>query len=119
VVDVGGSHGAISLALAEGFPDLRFVVHDLHSVISESSAFPENAITSRISVMTHDFFTLQPFAGAGVYYYRCIFHGCAQGYVVRKLRTLIPALKKGAFVMINDFCVTDRSTVCLEDRRVR
>lgn len=120
VVDVGGSHGAVSLTLAERFPNLRFMVQDLQSVISELPVLPDDSIAARVSFMAHDFFTPQPVAGADVYYYRWIFHGWAQGNAIKILRALIPALKKGAFVIINDICLADRNTLSVwRDRRIR
>ncbi|KAI3325057.1 S-adenosyl-L-methionine-dependent methyltransferase [Xylariaceae sp. AK1471] len=50
VVDVGGSRGFASFAIARKFPSLSFVVQDLEPV----------------RLMAHDFFTEQPIAGADV-----------------------------------------------------
>src|SRR4051812_33884470 len=111
VVDIGGSHGAISLALAEEFSALQFVVQDLELVISERPTLPENSVTSRVKFLAHDFFTPQSVTGADVYYFRWIFHGWAQGYSVKILRALIPALKNGAYIIINDMCVADRQAL--------
>jgi hypothetical protein len=48
-----------------------------------------------------DFFTLQAVA-ADVYYFRSIFHNWADKYCVRILQNLVPALKKGARVIIHE-----------------
>jgi hypothetical protein len=48
-----------------------------------------------------DFFTPQPVA-ADVYYFRSIFHNWADKYCVEILRSLVPALKKGARIIIHE-----------------
>lgn len=59
-------------------------------------------LEGRISFMVHDFFTPQPVHGADVYVFRWIFHNWSDKYCVRILRNLVPALKHGAKVVIND-----------------
>jgi hypothetical protein len=48
-----------------------------------------------------DFFTPQPIT-ADVYYFRSIFHNWADKYCIRILQKLIPALKKGARIIIHE-----------------
>lgn len=40
-----------------------------------------------------------------VYYFRWIFHNYSNPYAVSILKNLIPALKPGARVIINDYCI--------------
>lgn len=104
VVDVGGSHGSLSTYLATRFTHLSCTVQDLDEVIRHAKiAFnAENSIASRIQFMEHDFFKQQPVHGADVYFLRWILHDWSDIYAVRILRALIPALKKGAWILLNE-----------------
>ena len=54
--------------------------------------------------MAHDFFKeAQPVHGADVYFFRFIFHNWPDKYCLKILRSLIPALKTGAKVVIIDY----------------
>lgn len=55
-----------------------------------------------VQFMTHDFLTEQPVQGADVYFFRWIFHNWSDKYCVKILKSLIPALKPGAKIVIND-----------------
>lgn len=59
-------------------------------------------LTGRVKFMEHDFFKEQPVHGADVYFFRWIFHNWSDKYSIKILRSLIPALKPGARVVIND-----------------
>ncbi|KAK4216229.1 S-adenosyl-L-methionine-dependent methyltransferase [Rhypophila decipiens] len=104
VVDIGGSHGMVSIGLAQKYPSLSFVVQDLEAIIEGGRANLPAELAARVKFMTHDFFKEdQPIHGAAVYFYRWIFHNWSDKYSVRILRSLIPALKTGAKVIINDY----------------
>ncbi|KAH9885690.1 S-adenosyl-L-methionine-dependent methyltransferase [Xylariomycetidae sp. FL2044] len=102
VVDVGGSQGFVSVALARKFPSMSFVVQDLEPVIAGAQAAVPSALSDRVSFMVHDFFTPQPVLGADVYFFRWIFHNWPDKYCMKILRNLVPALKPGARVLISD-----------------
>ncbi|KAK8034305.1 hypothetical protein PG993_009300 [Apiospora rasikravindrae] len=102
MVDVGGSQGFVSIALARQLPTMEFVVQDLPPVVeSGQSAVPAD-VTSRVQFMAHDFLTEQPVKGADVYFFRWILHNWSDKYCIEILRNHIPALKKGAKIFIND-----------------
>ncbi|KAI1282907.1 S-adenosyl-L-methionine-dependent methyltransferase [Xylaria sp. FL0933] len=103
VVDVGGSQGFASFAIARQFPLLSCVVQDLEPVISaaEKDIIPAD-LAGRVEFMTHDFFTEQPVVGADVYFFRWIFHNWSDKYSIEILRKHVPALKPGAKIVIND-----------------
>lgn len=130
-VDIGGSHGFVSLALAKKWKNMKFVVQDLQKTI-ESAPKPiceDEAVADRISLQVHDFFNEQPIKDADgklrwpmsrlsffssentnlilVYYFRWIIHNWSTPYAVSILRNLVPALKPGARVIINDYCIRD------------
>ncbi|KAI0379464.1 S-adenosyl-L-methionine-dependent methyltransferase [Hypomontagnella monticulosa] len=106
VVDVGGSHGEAAIALARAYPSLNLVVQDIDGpTIRDADARKPADVGERVHYMTHDFFTEQPIRGADVYLYRACFHNWSDKYGVRMLRALIPALKPGARVVLNDVVV--------------
>ena len=120
VVDVGGSSGAVSVAIAEANPSLRFIVQDRPEVIeSAKSNSMSNHLEERIKFMAHDFMSEQPVI-ADVYLFRYIFHNWPDAYAIKILRQLIPALKPGALVLINDHLLPEPNTSSLTmEREVR
>lgn len=117
VVDLGGSGGHISIALAQSFPDLKFVVQDLPRTIEavDKTGIPENVV-DRVEFMAHDFMTEQV-VEADIYLFRWIFHNWSDSSVVRILRQLISALKPGARVIINDYLLSEPNTADLMKER--
>ena len=61
--------------------------------------------------MAHDFFTEQPVRNANVYYFRWIFHNWSDKYAVKILKCLTPALKIGARILINEYCLPEPGAV--------
>lgn len=109
LVDVGGSHGFVCVDLAKRWDKMKFVVQDLAKTISSA---PEpicanEEVAQRISLQVHDFFTEQPVKDADVYYFRWILHNYSTPYAVKILKNLVPALKPGARVIINDHCLRE------------
>ncbi|KAI1635562.1 S-adenosyl-L-methionine-dependent methyltransferase [Biscogniauxia mediterranea] len=107
LVDVGGSHGFVCADLARRWRNLRFVVQDLPRTV-ESAPRPVCAdpqCAARIALEAHDFFDEQPVRGADVYFLRWILHNYSTPYAARILRNLVPALKPGARIVVNDQCL--------------
>ena len=104
-VDVGGSYGTSSIALAQAVPSIHCIVQDLSGVVSEGSLALSPNLCGRVKFMSHDFFQEQPVKGADVYFFRWIFHDWSDKYCVRILQNLIPALKYGARLIINEFVI--------------
>ena len=76
-------------------------------------------VESRVSLTTHDFFSPQP-VSADLYYFRWIFHNWSDVYAVRILQALIPALKPGARVLINDGILPEVGSVGgMEEKSIR
>ena len=115
VVDVGGSHGPASIALAQQFPNLKCIVQDLPGTIAGCSVPPE--LEGRLEYMVHDFFTEQPVKGAEVFFFRRIFHDWSDEYAALILRSLIGALKPGAKVLIQDMVVSEYGSSSLYDQK--
>lgn len=104
VVDVGGSKGDVSIAIAQSTSNLQFVVQDLPSMIKDAKTHVPNEVTNRIHFMAHDFFKDQT-VQADVYLFRRIFHNWSDSHVVRILRATVPALKPGSRLVINDYLI--------------
>jgi hypothetical protein len=117
IVDIGGSHGFVCIDLAKRYPDLKFVVQDLPRTIASAPKL-EDDLATRIEFQEHDFFTPQPVKGADIYFFRWIFHNHSDKYATTILRQLIPALKKGAKVVINDHCLPEPGTESAWDEKI-
>jgi hypothetical protein len=103
VVDVGGSQGFACFAIARQFPALSFVVQDLEPVIQAAEKGAPADLAHRVRFMTHDFLLEdQPVQGGDVYFFRWILHNWSDKYCVKILRGLIPSLKPGAKIVLND-----------------
>ena len=106
VVDIGGSRGHISIALATQFLSLKLVVQDFGSTIEGAKNEVPESIADRVSFMAYDIFSEQKVV-ADVYYYRWIFHNWSDKYSIKILRSLIPVLRPGVRIIINDVCLPE------------
>lgn len=107
MVDIGGSHGGVSFFVARSCPNMRCIVQDLPVTIAKvASGLPED-LKERVSFMAHDFFQEQPVKDADVYYFRWIFHDWSDLYSRKILKGLVPAMKPGAKLLINDVCMPE------------
>ncbi|KND89922.1 Sterigmatocystin 8-O-methyltransferase [Tolypocladium ophioglossoides CBS 100239] len=109
LVDIGGSHGFVCVDLAKRWKKMRFIVQDLSKTV-DSAPKPiceDESVAERIQLQAHDFFKEQPVKGADVYFFRWIIHNYSTPYAVKLLKNLVPALKPGARVLINDHCLRD------------
>ena len=108
------------MAIAEKYPKLKFVVQDTAGMRAPGTIadVPEN-LKDRVSLTTHDFFTPQTVV-AEVYLYRWIFHGFSEKYSIKILQALVPALKKGSRVLINDGILPEpRTAGYVEEKSMR
>ena len=118
VVDIGGSSGAVALDIVKAFPSIRAVVQDLPEVISNAQITGKTTMSDRLTFEAQDFFSEQAHKGADVYLFRMVLHDWSDKYCVRILRNLIPALKQGTKILINDFCLPDPGTVSKYQERI-
>ncbi|KAF3058615.1 6-hydroxytryprostatin B O-methyltransferase [Daldinia childiae] len=105
VVDIGGSQGSLAVALAKRFPDLSFVVQDMPEVVEGAGATLPSELRGRISFMAHDFFKPQT-VRADAYLLRTILHNWSDKYCFLILHALVPALKHGTKILINEICLS-------------
>ena len=124
VVDVGGSSGHASLAIAEHFPRLSFVVQDLPETITNANKSfnaSHSAVKDRIQFMAHDFFQPQPLTDADVFLLRMIIHDWPDVKALTILRNLGRMLRKPkARIIIMDTVLPRPGTVTtLKERQLR
>ncbi|KAF2259763.1 S-adenosyl-L-methionine-dependent methyltransferase [Lojkania enalia] len=99
VVDVGGGHGGVAIELATKTMNMHFIVQDIEGTIEAGrTALPEE-LKGRVTFMTHDFFSEQPIS-ADVYFFRWIMHNWSDEYCERIIRNLLPAMKRGARILL-------------------
>jgi 6-hydroxytryprostatin B O-methyltransferase len=103
-VQVGGSAGSVSIALAKAFPELNFIVQDLPGNVNSGNAFSgdELSLAGRIVFQAHNFFDIQPYKGADVYLLRMIIHDWQTEDAAKILRQLISAMKTNSRIIIMD-----------------
>lgn len=119
VVDVGGSIGHTSIALAEKFPDLKFVVQDFPDIVAAGESSLPSALKDRITFQAHDFFTPQP-VHADAYFLRFILHDHSDQRAVDILKNLLPAFKPGSKLLVMDAVLPEPGTMPkTEERQVR
>ena len=119
-IDVGGSQGHVSTAVAERYPRVRCVVQDMPAAIESGRAQVAQHLAERVQFMPHDFWKEQPVRNADIYYFRWIFHDWSDKYAIKILRQLIPALKRGARILISDICIPPRGVLSLyKEREIR
>ncbi|ROW11335.1 hypothetical protein VMCG_01225 [Cytospora schulzeri] len=103
VVDVGGGDGTFAVALADRHRKLkRIVVQDTPVVVKEARPGIPVHLHHVIELQSHDFFHPQPVRGADIYFLRKILHDWPDEFAIKILQQLIPALKPGARILIND-----------------
>ncbi|KAI4220773.1 MAG: hypothetical protein LQ349_008004, partial [Xanthoria aureola] len=110
IVDVGGGLGHVSQALLAHNPNVRsIIVQDSRDVISQAQQqdIPPD-IRERMAFQAHDFFQEQPVKGADVYLLRLVLHDWSDKYAVMIISALIPALKPGSKVVVNDRVIPGR-----------
>ena len=99
--------------MANGFPNLRFIVQDLPEPIlnarTQAKSLPAN-VSKRIDFLEHDFFTPQPVKDAEVYLLRMIIHDWADSDAVRILKALAEVLKEGGRIVIMDMVLPTPGT---------
>lgn len=123
VIDLGGSGGHGSRALASAFPELNFIVQDLPDTIDNAklALTSEDVYENRVNFMPHDFFTPQPVIDGDVYFLRMILHDWPDETAITILTHLRDALKKpGARIVVMDTILPQPGTVSLlQERQLR
>ncbi len=119
VVDVGGSRGTDSVYLARHFPKLSFVVQDLATMIDGADATLAPELRGRVTYMPYSFLTPQTVT-ADVYLIKYCFHNWPDSQCVRILQNQVPALRKGARLVVCDALVPPPGIMSpVDERNVR
>lgn len=120
VVDVGGSAGHASYALADQFPQLLFTVQDLPETIAAAEKTRNTDASSAVQLQSHNFFEPETLVGADVYLLRMIIHDWPYADALKILRNLKPALKRDSRIVIMDTVLPlPGTTSLLHERQLR
>lgn len=114
---VGGNQGHVSFALAEAFPQLSFIVQDKPELRTDKAIgqVPEH-LAARVELKAHDCLTPQP-VQADIYFFRHVFHVFSDKYAVTALKSLVPAMKPGSRVVINDYVLPTPGVLSQSDEK--
>jgi len=118
LVDVGGGYGHKAASIARTAPQLRCIVQDLEGTIKSVPPLPED-VQGRFTFEVYDFFTPQPQKTADVFLFARIFHDWSDDSCVKILTNLVPSMKKGARMMINDAILLPPNEGSVMDQRSR
>lgn len=118
LVDVGGGYGHKAVSIARTAPQLRCVVQDLEGTIKSAPALPQD-VCDRFTFQVYDFFTPQPQTTADVFFFARIFHDWSDESCVKILANLVPSMKKGARLVINDTILLPPNEGSIVDQRSR
>ncbi|KAI0805749.1 S-adenosyl-L-methionine-dependent methyltransferase [Xylaria sp. FL0064] len=110
LVDVGGGAGHVSMELVKSFPDISATVQDMENMFEGANAQIPGGLEGRLKYMVHDFFTPQPIE-ADVYFLRWVFHNWSDKYCALIINALIPALKPGARIIVNETCMPEPGAI--------
>ncbi|KAJ6129319.1 S-adenosyl-L-methionine-dependent methyltransferase, partial [Penicillium capsulatum] len=102
IVDVGGGYGHIAHAILAHNPNTECIVQDRPEIIAQGGQLIPPDMKDRISLQAHDFFEDQPVHGADIYLLRHILHDWSRTYACKILKALVPAMKPGVKVVLND-----------------
>jgi hypothetical protein len=114
VVDIGGSHGNIAREIVGKNPGMKVIVQDRPEVVESAP----KGVTENVEWVVHDFFAEQPIKDADVYFYRWILHDWSDKYCIRILRALVPALRKGARVVLMEHILPEPGTLSPYQQRL-
>ncbi|GAB7353320.1 hypothetical protein MBLNU459_g3816t1 [Dothideomycetes sp. NU459] len=120
VVDVGGSQGHVSLAIADRAPRLNFIVQDQPEMISQGKAALPPYMKPRLQFMAHNFFERNPVDGADVYLLRFILHDWPDRDAIHILRGIAPCMKATSKLIISEIICDPPTTLPpARERQVR
>lgn len=115
IVDIGGSHGQISIGIAKKYSFIHCIVQDLPEVLEHSSIPTE--LQTRVKLMGHDFFQEQTVKGVAAYFLRWIVHDWPDTFAVKILKALVPAFRPGSKVILNELCMPAVGTISVCQER--
>ncbi|GAM91127.1 hypothetical protein ANO11243_091740 [Dothideomycetidae sp. 11243] len=93
---------ASSRSTARRYPKVHCAVQNLPGAVADGPTAVPAEYSNRITFMVNDMVQEQPVRDADVYFFRYVFHNWPDASCIKILQALIPALKPGARVVIND-----------------
>jgi chemotaxis methyl-accepting protein methylase len=114
---VGGSKGALAIALAKEYPSLKLVVQDLPGVVAGIENSLPAELKKKIKFVAHDFFSPQPIE-ADLYLLRHILHDWPDKYCIRILRQLVGKMKPESRVIVNDAIMSEMKDTTISEYRM-
>ncbi|KAK1146254.1 hypothetical protein N8T08_003344 [Aspergillus melleus] len=93
------------------------VVDDVKGVVEQGRAALPPAVVERVTFQTHDFFTPQPVT-ADVYLLRFILHDHPDARAITILQNILPAMKKGSRVILNEGVLPEPLTLAKGEERI-
>lgn len=111
VVDIGGGLGDTASEIVRNTSSTKFVVQDLPDVIAQAEKSLPVSLRNRISLMPHNFFEEQPVKDADVFFLRWVLHDWSDAEAIKILRALVPALRVGSHIIIQEFIVPESGTM--------
>ena len=88
---------------------MKCEVQDLEDTISHAK-IPEDLV-GRLEFRAQNFFTEQPQKQADVFFMRSILHDWSDKYALQILKNLIPAMKPGSKIILNEICLPEPNTI--------
>ncbi|KAF2227995.1 S-adenosyl-L-methionine-dependent methyltransferase [Elsinoe ampelina] len=126
VVDLGGSLGHLSIALARITKNTTFEVQDLPKTVDAATkaAPAELTETGRLRFKAHDFLTPQDEAKGGkdvvdVFLVAQVFQNWPDKKVAQIVRNLLPRMRRGSKVLVHERMVPEWARETNEGRRAR
>ncbi|KAL4950917.1 O-methyltransferase-domain-containing protein [Aspergillus filifer] len=112
VFDVAGSAGHVSVQLARRYPNLSFVVQDYESVCQQGEAQLPVDVKDRVRFEARDMFEphLRVPDKKAVYFLRNVLHNWSDKYSRKILQAIVPALKEGDRIVLNEHIVPEPGT---------
>jgi SAM-dependent methyltransferase len=108
LLDAGGGSGALSLAIAAAWPDIRCVVHDLEVVCPIAREYAEAAgLADRVTAEPGDLFADEYPAGYDAILFSQILHDWPPEKDAELLRKAHAALPPGGLILIHEKLVDD------------
>ena len=101
----------------QAFPNLKCIVQERPEVVAEFASSAPAELGNRFSFAEHDFFTQQSVKGADVYLLRWILHDWSDKYAIKILRALIPGLKSGSKIVLQEHILPEPGTIPLNLER--
>lgn len=117
VVNVGGSRGQAAIELAKMFPNLTLLVQDSAMMIQGAEAAVPVELEKRVKFMQHELFAPQT-VEAQIYFFRMVFRGLGDKYAVQVLKALVPVLRSGVKILIQDVCMPEPDAIPLWRERI-